>query len=68
MKRTAVMAAFAMLLLSSCSENKNTPEQLNTRIEEADSKAQEAMEKVEELETKVSDLEDKVEELEANQP
>ena len=66
MKRPAVLALFAILLLSSC-DDKNSPERLNTRIEEADSKAQSALDKIDDLESKISDLETKVEELEANQ-
>ena len=68
MNRSAMLAIFAMLLLSSCeSENKNSPERLSSKIEEADSNARSALEKIDELESKISDLEQKVEELEANQ-
>lgn len=66
MNRYAVLALFAVCLLSSC-DNPNSPEHLNTRIQDADAHARQALASIEELESKVSDLEQKVEELEANQ-
>ncbi len=63
MNRYAILALFAVCLLSGC-DNPNSPENLNTRIKVADTNARRALDYVDDLEAKVSDLEQRVDDLE----